>query len=186
MDTNTIIIILIAVIVLLGIASWAISRRRHSEKLREKYGSEYDYTVKQVGDQRQAEAVLDKREERVHALKIRSLSASERDRYAEDWRKTQAEFVDEPAASVTKADQLIQEVMQTRGFPMSDFEQQTADISVLYPNVVTNYRSAHAIAQKNEHGEANTEDLRQALVFYRSLFEELLETGEIQPKEKTV
>ncbi len=186
MDTKSIILIVIAGLVLFGLAAWMISRRQHTVKLREKYGSEYDYTVNRVGDRRQAEAELVEREERVKALEIRSLAADERDDYTDQWKKTQAEFVDEPVEAVRKANQLIKEVMMARGFPVAEFEQRTADISVLYPDVISNYRAAHEIAEKNEQGEANTEELRQAMVFYRSLFGELLETGEIQLKEKTV
>jgi FtsZ-interacting cell division protein ZipA len=185
-DNTTIILIVFVAIVIIGLVAWMASRKRHTEKLREKYGTEYDYTVNRAGDRRQAEAELDEREERVKALEIRPLSTTERDRFSEEWKRTQAQFVDQPVESVEKADQLIIEVMKARDFPMADFEQRAADISVLYPNVVPNYRSAHEIAAKNERGEADTEDLRQAMVFYRSLFGELLETGEFQPKEKTL
>ncbi len=186
MDTNSIILIVIAALVIFGFTAWMISRRQHTVKLREKYGSEYDYTVNQAGDRRRAEAELDEREERVKALEIRSLAAEERDQFAEEWRRTQAEFVDKPAESVKNANKLIKELMMARGFPVVEFGQRAADISVFYPDVVSNYRAAHEIAKKNEQGEANTEELRQAMVFYRSLFGELLETGEVQLKERII
>ncbi len=188
MNTAAIVIIVIAAIILIAIIAWAASRRQHSEKLREKYGAEYDYTVNQMGNQRKAEAVLDEREERVNALDIKPLTPAERDRFSNEWQHTQAQFVDEPVNAVKRADQLIQEVMKARNIPVADFEQRAADVSVLYPQVVTNYRTAHDIALRNERGESNTEELRQAMVYYRSLFSELLETGESetnQPKETT-
>jgi hypothetical protein len=114
----------------------------------------------------------------VERLDIRALTSEERERFAQAWQATQARFVDEPAAAITEADQLVAEAMRARGYPVGDFEQRTADISVDHPNVVSNYRAARAIAAANERGEANTEDLRQAMVHYRALFEDLLETRE--------
>ena len=111
-------------------------------------------------------------------MEIRALAPEERNRFAEAWKRTQARFVDEPSRAVGEADGLVKEVMQTRGYPMGDFEQRAADVSVDHPNVVTDYRAAHDIAARNKSGKATTEDLRQAMVHYRSLFEELLETAE--------
>lgn len=183
-----VIIAVIAVIVILAILAWAISRKRQTDQLKEKYGPEYDYTVNKIGDQRKAEAELEKREKRIEGLDIRDLSAEERDRFQKDWQSTQAQFVDDPKGAVERADGLIQEVMKERGFPVADFEQRAADISVLHPNVVPNYRQAHNIAQRSASGGASTEDLRQAMVYYRSLFEELLHQPEPQAvnhKERT-
>ena len=174
MDTTTIIILALVVLAVIGGAAWLWNRRQQTEQLREKFGSEYDYTVSKVGDQRQAEAELEKREERVEALEIQALSPEERSRFLERWKETQARFVDEPAQAVNDADRLIQEAMMESGFPVADFEQRAADISVMHPGVVSDYRAAHEIAMNNERGEASTEDLRQAMVHYRSLFEDLL------------
>ncbi len=188
MQTETLIIILIAVAVLIvaGLVTWIAIRKRRSQKLREKFGPEYDYIMEHVGDQRAAEETLEEREKRVNKLAIRALDADEWDHYHADWVEIQADFVDEPSESVEKANDLIKEVMEARGFPVVDFEQRVADISVLYPDFVSNYRSAHAIALRNHHnGGVSTEELRQAMVHYRSLFEELLDTAEIKIKEKT-
>jgi hypothetical protein len=176
-DTNTIVIIIIAVVVLVAVAFvvWFILRKRRTKELRKRFGSEYDYTLDKTGDQRLAEEELAKREKRVQALEIHRLSPEERENFLGRWRVIQTDFVDKPSAAVEKADQLIKEVMPALGFPVDDFEKRAADISVIYPNVVPNYRSAHAIANKNKLGEVGTEELRQAFVNYRSLFEELLE-----------
>src|SRR5205085_7778008 len=140
--------------------------------------------VNQYGDQRKAEAELAAREKRVRKLEIRALASEEQRRFAGAWQKTQARFVDEPSQAVRDADGLVKEVMQARGYPVGDFEQRVSDVSVDHPNVVTNYRAAHDIAARNDSGNATTEDLRQALMHYRSLFEELLETAQpTTPKE---
>ncbi len=179
--STALIIAVIVVIIILALIATAVSRRRHSEQLKERYGAEYDYTLEKVGDQQTAEAELEKREKRVEALNIRDLTPDERDRFQKEWESTQAQFVDAPRQAVVHADRLIQEVMRDRGFPVSDFEQRAADVSVLYPDVVPNYRQAHEIAQRSERNEASTEDLRQAMVNFRALFEELL--NEPQKKE---
>jgi hypothetical protein len=116
------------------------------------------------------------RQERVQQLHLRPLPADEQRRYAEAWRRTQARFVDDPAGAINEADTLIGRVMQARGYPVGDFEARAADLSVDHPQVVRNYRAAHQLAQASGRGQASTEDLRQALVHYRALFEELLET----------
>jgi FtsZ-interacting cell division protein ZipA len=186
MNSSTIVIVVaIAVIVILAVLAWTISRRRQSEQLKEKFGPEYDYTLNKTGDQRQAEEELAKREKRIEALDIHDLSAEQRDMFAREWQAIQAQFVDDPKGSVERADGLIQEVMKERGFPVADFEQRAADISVLHPNVVPNYRQGHEIAQRSANaGGASTEDLRQAMVYYRSLFEELLHQPETQAENK--
>ncbi len=188
MQTETLIIVLIALVVLIvaGIVAWAGIRLRRSQNLRKKFGPEYDYTMEKLGDRRAAEETLEEREKRVNKLAIRALDTDEWDHYHTEWIEIQADFVDEPSKSVEAANRLIKEVMEARGFPVADFEQRVADISVLYPDFVSNYRNAHAIAARNEHdGGVSTEELRQAMVYYRSLFEELLETAEINVKEKT-
>jgi FtsZ-interacting cell division protein ZipA len=174
MDTGLLVAILIVVALLVVLAIFA-GRQRRSRKLRERFGPEYDRTVADAGDRKEAESRLQERTERRQRLDIVPLDPAERDRYVEAWRQTQARFVDEPAEATREADRLITAVMRQRGYPIDDFEQRAADISVDHPQVVDDYRAAQAIAAANERSEASTEDLRQALVHYRSLFEELLE-----------
>ena len=173
MDTTALLILAIVVVVI-AVAAFLFIRRRRSENLRKQFGPEYKRAVDQYGDQRKAEAALAAREERVRKLEIRGLTTEEQHRFEDTWRKTQARFVDEPSGAVGEADDLVKELMQARGYPVGDFEQRAADVSVDHPNVVTNYRAAHDIAARNKSGKATTEDLRQAMVHYRSLFEELL------------
>jgi ABC-type nickel/cobalt efflux system permease component RcnA len=175
-DTWVWILIVAAAVVVLLVAAWALARSRRSRQLREGFGPEYERTVDETGSRRQAEAELAERQKRREDLDIRPLTPAARDRYLDRWQETQARFVDDPGGAVGDADRLVQEVMRERGYPTDDFEQRAADISVDHPNIVENYRSAHGIAQAHEHGEASTEDLRQSLVHYRTLFEELLET----------
>jgi len=185
-ETLMIVLLAVAVLVVAGLVIWMVIRRQRSQKLREKFGPEYDYIMEHVGDQRTAEETLEEREKRVNKLAIRALEPNEWDHYHTEWVEIQSDFVDEPSESVEKANGLIKEVMEARGFPVADFEQRVADISVLYPDFVSNYRNAHAIALRNQHnGGVSTEEFRQAMVYYRSLFEELLETSETKIKEKT-
>jgi len=172
--------IVIGVVVLLAVTAgvWIWTKQRQSAGLRQQFGPEYNRAVATHGDARSAEAELKARQERVQHLNIRPLSSAEYQQYVTAWRTTQAQFVDEPAKAITKADQLVSELMRVRGYPVGDFEQRAADISVDHPNVVTNYRAARAIALTNHGGKARTEELRQALVHYRALFEDLLETEE--------
>jgi hypothetical protein len=174
MDTGLLVAILV-VIVLLALLAFFAGRQRRSRKLQDRFGPEYDRTVEQAGDRRTAEADLQERAERRERFDIVPLEPEARTRYVEAWRHTQAQFVDEPAEATREADRLITSVMRDRGYPVDDFEQRAADISVDHPQVVDDYRAAHAIAAANDRSEASTEDLRQALVHYRSLFEELLE-----------
>jgi hypothetical protein len=172
-----IIIAVVAVVVVIGVAYavWnATQRKRHSQELRQQFGPEYERVASRVKDPHQAESVLDQRRKRVEQFNIRPLTDAERTRYASAWRDVQAKFVDAPADAVKDGDGLVSEVMNARGYPMSSFEQQAADVSVEHPQVVSNYRAAHDIALKQGRGEASTEDLRQAMVHYRALFEELL------------
>src|SRR5678815_2344749 len=163
-----------------GIAAWLLLRGRRSERLRTQFGgSEYDRAVKEDGSRRHAEAELKERTERVESLNIRPLAAGDRERFVESWRRIQARFVDVPGSAVTEADQLLRDVMSTRGDPVSDFEQRAADISVDHPLVMENYRTAHAIAVRQTQGQANTEDLRQAMIHYRTLFEDLVGEPEV-------
>ena len=181
---TTLIIILVLLAVLIVIGMFLYVRGRRSEQLRKQFGPEYKRTVDQYGDQRKAEEALVEREKRVRKLDIRGLTADQQERLADNWKRTQALFVDEPSRAATEANSLVTELMQSRGYPVGDFEQRAADISVDHPHVVTNYRSAREIAERNKSGKATTEDLRQAMVHYRSLFEELLEAPAV-PTQST-
>jgi hypothetical protein len=151
-------------------------RGARSRGLQQDFGSEYDRTIARTGDRALAESDLRERRERVSALDVRPLSQSDHDRFASEWTELQAQFVDAPSEAVTEADDLIQRVMATRGYPMEDFDRRAADVSVEHPDVVENYRSAHSIAIKEarQDGDGDTEALRKAMVYYRSLFDELL------------
>jgi hypothetical protein len=168
-------IIGLVVIVVAGITAYLFLRKRRSERLRTQFGgSEYDRAVKEDGSRRHAEAGLKERTARVERLNIRPLAPGDRARFVESWRRVEARFVDGPGGAVTEADQLLGDVMSTRGYPVGDFEQRAADISVDHPLVLENYRTAHEIALRQTKGQANTEDLRQAMIHYRTLFEELV------------
>jgi hypothetical protein len=173
MTTLTTVAIIVA-IVALCIALWAVYQVRTTRRLRSRFGPEYDYTVQRNGDRRRAEAELTDREARVKKLQIRRLTREERERFSEEWRRQQARFVDDPSATLTAADELVAEVMTTRGYPAGDFDAHAADISVDHAHVIGQYREAHAIAERNRAGRAETEDLRQAMICYRALFEELV------------
>lgn len=173
-------VIALAVIVVVGIAAWLFFRKRRTERLRTKFGgAEYNRAVKEDGSRRHAEAGLKERTDRVDSLNIRPLAPGDRARFVESWSRIQARFVDGPGGAVTEADQLLGDVMSTRGYPVSEFEQRAADISVDHPTVLENYRTAHEIAVRQTQGQANTEDLRQAMIHYRTLFEELIGDPEL-------
>jgi hypothetical protein len=177
MDITYIFIAVVLIMVIMGIILAPIfSRRNRSERLHNQFGTEYDRTVETLGDEKKAQAELNERQEHIKALDIRPLSPTERKRYQADWASVQSKFVDEPGRAIIDADGLIMEVMQLRNYPMSDFEQRAADVSVSYPSLVSNYRAARVIAIENEKHQADTEELRQAMIYYRSLFEELLGT----------
>jgi hypothetical protein len=174
--TNTTQLVLVAVIFLvIGVViAMAVTRAQRTKRLRERFGPEYERAINEMGDKRQAEDELDARLAHVNTLKIRPLTAEEVNRYALEWQKTQTEFVDEPLTALQKADRLIREVMKTRGYPVEDFEQRAADISVDYPELVTDYRGLHLIAIKEKDEEVSTEEMRQAMVHGRALFENLI------------
>jgi hypothetical protein len=179
------IIAVVLVLVIVGaILAPIFARRKRSERLHDQFGTEYDHTVQALGDEKKAQTELDERQKHVKALDIRPLSVGERERYLTDWTAVQSKFVDEPGQAIVDADHLIMEVMHLRAYPVSDFEQRAADVSVSYPALVSNYRAARQIAIKNEKHQATTEELRQAVIYYRSLFEELLETGAVVVDEK--
>jgi hypothetical protein len=178
MDQITLIVIIVVVaLVVVAVGVWMYMQKRRTEQVRERFGPEYDRAVTEHGDQRGAQAELEARQKRVEHLDIRPLSPSDRARFADAWRATQAHFVDDPSAAIGEADRLVTDVMKARGYPIGDFEQRAADVSVDHPRVVENYRGARDTALRNERGQASTEDLRQAMVHYRALFEDLLETG---------
>lgn len=173
MSTTAFVAIIIA-IVALAVALWAILQTRKTARLRSKFGPEYDSVVQHEGSRARAEAELASREKRVRKFHIRELSSQERKDFADAWTREQSFFVDDPQKAVLGADALVIEVMTARGYPMSDFQTQAADVSVDHPHLVGNYREAHRIAEMCRLGKANTEDLRRAMVHYRALFEDLL------------
>jgi cytochrome c biogenesis protein ResB len=178
--TQISIVVAVAVIAVVGILVWFFNRKRRTERLRTQFGgAEYDRAVKEGGGQRKAEAVLDQLADRVESLHIRELAQGDRTRFVDSWTKVQARFVDSPGGAVTDADQLLGDVMSTRGYPVGDFEQRAADISVNHPLVLENYRVAHKSALLQTQGKASTEDLRQAMIHFRTLFEELVREPEI-------
>jgi hypothetical protein len=170
------ILIVIAVLVVLAVIAWAGTSRRRSQRLRERFGSEYGRAIEERGDRREAEAELERREEKRERLDIVPLTPEARDRYVASWRDVQARFVDDPPGALSDVDSLVERVMRDRGYPIDEFDDRAADISVDHPEVVENYRAGHAVYLANERGDATTEDLRQAVIHYRALFEELLET----------
>jgi hypothetical protein len=170
-----VLIAILLVIVVIALVAVVLGQRRRTERLQQQFGPEYQRTVARSGDQRSAEADLAAREQRRRELDIVALEPAARDRYLEAWRVTQGRFVDDPAAATREADTLVAQVMRDRGYPVDDFDQRAADVSVDHPQVAESYRAAHAISQANEQGLASTDDLRQAFVHYRSLFAELLD-----------
>lgn len=185
MNQHQLMLVLIAVVAIAvaAIVIFLVQQKRRSQNLRERFGPEYDRVVRKEGTIRRGEEVLQFRANRREKLKINPLSSTARAEFAEHWRTTQAQFVDDPKSAVVRADQLVNEVMLARGYPMGEFDQQASLISVDHPVVVNNYRAAHDIAVRQNRGQANTEDLRQAMVHYRSLFDELLEEPIPQRKE---
>ncbi len=174
-----------AVIVIIAVLAWLYVRKRRGTTvgLRQKFGPEYDRAVLAHGP-RKAEAKLADREKRVEKLNIRDLDPMERERFSKQWESVQSRFVDSPKGAVAEADDLVSSLMKARGYPVSDFDQRAADISVDHPRVVENYRSAHEIALRGEKNAATTEDLRAAMIHYRSLFEELVQApAAIERKE---
>lgn len=177
--TLAIVLAAIVVIALLATIAFFWWRDRRTKQLRSRFGPEYLRTLEEIGNRHEAEVRLTRLEKRVDSFPIRALSPEEKARHVAAWGKVQAEFVDSPGDAVGHADELLGAVMKTRGYPVSDFEQRAADLSVDDPVVVQNYRAAHEIAVKHERGEADTEALRQATIHYRALFAELVEEPEM-------
>jgi hypothetical protein len=161
-----------AIVIAAIVIGWIVARKRRTTALQHRFGPEYDRALREKGYR--AEAELLERQKRVEKFPIRELSAAERERFITDWRVVQSRFVDDPEGAVRDADELVTRLMQTRGYPMTNFEQRAADISVDHPRVVDNYRAAHEVAIRHERGQATTEDLRNAIIYYRSLFDELI------------
>lgn len=180
----SILIVVIVAIVVIAAVAFLLTRKRRSQRLREHFGPEYERVVKSEGKVERAESVLEMRTKRREKFEIVELPSSLRSDLSERWRAVQSQFVDDPKQAVSRADELVIEVMKARGYPMTDFEQRTADLSVDYPGLVENYRVAHDIALRHNRGQASTEDLRNAMVHYRSLFSELLEVPVPQRKER--
>jgi hypothetical protein len=174
MSTWLWIVIAVCAIVVIAAGVWAWQRQRTTRQLRDQFGPEYERTLESQGGRRSAESELQDRQHRREELEIRELPTATRRRYQGSWQMTQARFVDNPAEAVAEADRLVTEVMSARGYPMEEFDQRAADISVDHPHVVDNYRSAHRVSRAAARGDADTEDLRRAMVHYRALFEELL------------
>jgi hypothetical protein len=178
MDTWVWIVIgVIVAIVVLGVVFSAL-RTRRSRSLQDQFGPEYDRTVDKAGGRREAERELAERQKRHDELELKPLSQDARERYLQQWHVTQGRFVDDPTGAVSEADDLVQRVMRDRGYPVDDFEQRAADISVEHPELVEKYRTANGIARASERGEASTEDLRHSVRHYRALFVELLEVDD--------
>ncbi|HJV60333.1 MAG TPA: hypothetical protein VJ743_05265 [Albitalea sp.] len=173
----------VVILALIAVAAWAYTRKQ-SHQLAQRFGPEYGRTVDQLGSRGKAEAELRAREKRVEKLDIVPLTQTDATRFNDAWAGLQSRFVDNPKGVLIEADQLVRELMTKRGYPMADFERRAADISVNHPNVVNHYRAAQAIALRDQRGEADTEELRKAIVHYRALFQELLEVqGQPRPMQ---
>jgi hypothetical protein len=172
--------LVIAAVVVLAIAAvaWLYAQGRRRERLRTHFGPEYERAVREAGSPAKAEAVLTDRAKRVRELNIRRLSRQQAENFDREWKRIQAMFVDDPDGAVAAADRLVSEVMAARGYPIEDFDTRAADLSVEHPRVVENYRIARTLALRRNRGEAGTEELRQAVVNYRALFDDLLKTDE--------
>jgi hypothetical protein len=172
--TNTLILAVVVIVLAAGAIAWLVMQKQKSTKLKRRFGSEYDRAVIEHGSRAKAEAELSKREQRVAGLNIIPITAADAARFSNTWTSLQGRFVDDPKGVVAEADLLVRELMVKRGYPMGDFELRAADISVDHPSVVKNYRAAQVIALRNARREADTEELRTAVVHYRTLFDELL------------
>jgi hypothetical protein len=176
--TNTALILIVVVVVAAIVVLWFGYASRKRAQLRARFGPEYDRTLKDVGNPRKVDALLDARAKRVGRYMIRPLSAEEHDRFLTAWQRLQARFVDDPAGAVAEADVLVADLMDTRGYPTSDFDHRVEDVSVDHPDVVQHYREAHAIAVNHARGGTSTEELRKAIVHYRAIFDDLLDVRE--------
>jgi 2-hydroxychromene-2-carboxylate isomerase len=167
-----------AVLILVGIGAYAYQARLRRERLRKRFGPEYERTVAQVGNPTEADAILSKRVERVARFKLRPLSREQADAFNHEWLRIQGLFVDDPDNAVVEADALVARVMEARGYPTRDFDRLADDVSVDHPHVVENYRTARALMARRASGELGTEELRRAVVNYRALFNDLMDVAE--------
>ncbi len=188
MDSATIFAIVVAVIVIaaIAVAVWMYVKKQRTQKLRDRFGPEYRRVVRQEGNPREAERVLEERQKRIDRLDLKPLTPESQRRYADSWQREQARFVDSPREALKNADRLVTEVMTERGYPMGNFEQRAADVSVDHPVVVENYRVAHAIALRDRDQAVSTEELREAMIHYRALFADLLHDGGKTPVREVV
>jgi hypothetical protein len=170
-------IIVAVVVVVAGVLM--LARAQKSRRLRTRFGPEYSRAVQESGSAARGEERLAKLEQRVERFKIHALSPPDQSRFVDAWRQVQAKFVDAPEVAVAEGDQLVREAMTARGYPVVDFDQQAADLSVNHPLVVEHYRDGHAIAVRHAQGQASTEDLRQAMIHYRKLFDDLVGEPEV-------
>lgn len=183
-NTELLIIIIVLVVGAIALAAFLVAQRREARRLRTKYGAEYTRLMaEERGQARRVEHILEEREKRVRTLHLRHLTPAESDRFANDWRLIQEEFVDNPSAAVTRADALVAETLAARGYTMANFEERAAGVSVEYPQMVADCRIAHEIAERDHLGKATTEDLRRAMQHYRNLFEHLIETRVVHAAE---
>jgi hypothetical protein len=174
-----------AIVVALFVAAFVllyVQRHRTTVALHKRFGPEYDRAVTEHGSERKAEKKLLEREKRVESLTLRELEPAERDGFVEQWKGVQMRFVDSPTGAVAEADDLVSAIMLRRGYPVSEFAQRAADISVDHPQVAENYRVAHAIAVRLGKSETSTEELRGAMVHYHTLFDELVKLGTVAHK----
>ena len=177
-------VVLAVVVVVVGLVALTAARKRRTGSLQDRFGPEYERVTAEGGSRRAGESELADRVKRRDELDIRPLAPAAAERYTNEWQSVQARFVDSPEGALGEADRLVTTVMQERGYPMDDFDQRSSDISVDHPDVVDDYRAAHAISLANEHGKASTEDMRQAMVHYRSLFERMVEVDEKQASDQ--
>jgi hypothetical protein len=180
MEVWVLVVVLLVIVAVAAIAAPRAVRTWRSRRLRKRFGPEYERAVSVTGDRSAAESELAEREKRRSQLNIVELDPAARERYLQGWRAAQARFVDNPVAATREADLLVTNVMRDRGYPVENFDQQAADVSVDHPAVVEHYRSAHGIALKSEREQVTTEELRRALTHYRALFEELVGAGEAE------
>ena len=184
MDTGVIVAIVVvaALVIIGGLAYWQ-SQRNKSEKLQRDFGPEYERALSESGSRKDAERELEERRKRVEALKLRDLSREEQVRYADEWKAIEARFVDDPSATLAGADRLARSLMVDIGYPMAEYEQQAADLSVHHSDAVEHYRTAHDVMQKGDNGGASTEEIRQAMVHYRAVVADLLPNASVKRED---
>lgn len=175
MDDTTLLLVVAAIVIVVAVLGWIFMQRRRSHALRTQFGPEYDRAVDATGAPAKAEAMLADRVKRVERFDIKPLGPADRDRFADEWKRVQSRFVDQPREAVIDGDRLIKEAMRLRGYPVEHFDQRADDLSVHHPGVVEHYRAGRNLVIRHERGQASTEDLRQAMVHFRALFIDLVE-----------